>query len=98
MTHNPNEISVCLKCALPDCDETSPGCALNHDRAPVIRRNEQGYRVGECHGKASIPDSTVRRARRMRERGYTYERIGDELGVNRRTVADWVNFRTRADA
>lgn len=62
----------------------------------AIRRAPSGHRVGESHGRAVACDATVERARQLREdHGWTYARIGAELCVHWRTVADWCNYRTR---
>ena len=62
------------------------------------KRNHLGYRVGEWHGRAKADDRTVRRALDMRREGRTISEIGDALGVNERTVFDWITYRTRASA
>jgi hypothetical protein len=57
-----------------------------------------GYRWnrGECHHRAKEPNWVVNAARELRERdGWTYRQIGELLEVPWRTVADWVNYRTR---
>jgi DNA-binding transcriptional regulator YiaG len=61
-----------------------------------IRRNAQGYRIGETHHRARHSDATVERARKLREEDrLSYQAIGLLLGVPWRTVADWVNYRIR---
>ena len=49
------------------------------------------------HGRPPLHDwQTVERARDLRDEGWSYERIGLELGVPWRTVVDWVNYTTRS--
>ena len=69
-----------------------------HERAMAgrIQRGPSGHRIGESHGRAAATDATVERARQLREElGWTYRRIGEELGVHWRTVADWCQYRCR---
>jgi hypothetical protein len=61
----------------------------------LLHRNAQGYRIGEGHHRARHADQAVERARVLREQGLTYAAIGRALDVHWRTVADWVNYRTR---
>ena len=65
---------------------------------PATRRNHLGYRVGADHHRAKASDDTVSRARELHEGGMGYKRIGRELGVPARTVADWCRYETRWSA
>ena len=62
---------------------------------PAIRRNHRGYRVGQDHQRAKAEDAVVRRARELHEGGMGYKRIGRQLNVPPRTVADWCRYETR---
>jgi hypothetical protein len=53
------------------------------------------YPRGERHPRHKYPDALVEEARQLRERGWTARRIGEHLGVNFRTVKDWIQYRTR---
>ena len=64
-----------------------------------MKRNHTGHRVGEWHQKAKISDALVRQLRSeylAYVRGY--KRLGQKYGVPWCTVADIVNYRTRASA
>jgi len=63
-----------------------------------MTRSLTGHRIGECHQRSKEPDSKVVEARRLRQAGKTYTEIGSIVGVNWRTVSDWVNYVTRYDA
>jgi len=62
------------------------------------KRNHLGQRVGEWHQRAKQSDAMVRRALDMRREGRTLGEIAEALGVNERTVWDWITYRTRASA
>lgn len=54
-----------------------------------------GHRVGFWHPKAVADDETVEIARMLRDGGMTYVQIAEQVGAPPRTIADWVNYRTR---
>jgi len=61
--------------------------------------NRQGYRIGESHPRATIPDDLVAEARRLREdEGLTYAEIAERLRIlSVRTVQGICQYRKRAD-
>ena len=61
-----------------------------------MRRNAQGYRIGQDNHKAKEDDHTVWLARQLREAGLTYAQISEKLEVPMFTVRDWVTYRTRS--
>ena len=66
-----------------------------------MKRNHLGYRVGECHQKAKLPDADVREMRRLREERpwlWSYRALADEFGCGQSTARDIVNYQTRGDA
>lgn len=53
-------------------------------------------RLKKPHGRPPLyPWETVERARDLRDQGLSYEKIGLEVGVPWRTVADWVRYYYR---
>lgn len=60
-----------------------------------IFRAASGHLSGMSHPRAQHSDAIVERAREMREGGSSYQAIGRAVGAHWRTVADWVNYRTR---
>lgn len=67
-----------------------------------VKRSEQGYRCGDSHHNAKVPDAVVVRARDL----YEYEhlmpaeiarKIGVEQGLSlsRKTVQHWVYYTSR---
>jgi hypothetical protein len=69
---------------------------------PHVKRSEQGYRCGDSHQNAKLPDAVVVRARDLHE----YEgvqapeiarRLGVELGVpvSQSTVKKWIYYLSR---
>ena len=56
------------------------------------------YPRGEAHPRHKYPDEVVEQARQVRELGWTARQIGEHLGVNMRTVKDWLAFRTRDES
>lgn len=67
----------------------------------LIRRSELGYRVGEDHHRAKVPDAVVRRARDLRDEGLKLAAISLQLWtefgfkVTLRTVKAWCLFDRR---
>lgn len=58
-----------------------------------------GWRRGEAHPRATLPDELVRFLRALRERhGWPYTRMAAYANAHWRTVADIVNYRTRMSA
>ena len=64
----------------------------------IVTRAPSGHRCGQSHPRARVPDAVVRQARELREQGLSYEAIEYMIGIHWRTVADWVNYRTRINA
>jgi len=62
-----------------------------------MNRSPTGHRIGEWHQNVKHPDHVVKKARKLREQGWSYMAIGHEVGASWRTVADWVNYVTRYD-
>lgn len=50
---------------------------------------------GTNHHRARYSDDVVEQARVMSDEGKRPSEIASELGVNFRTVIDWVEYRTR---
>lgn len=63
-----------------------------------VVRNHTGIALGEHHQNARYSDATVRQARALHASGLGYQRIGQQLGIPWRTVADWIRFDTRWSA
>ena len=66
---------------------------------PNVRRNHKGYRVGECHHRAKLPDEAVRAMRAEHlayVRGYGY--LARKFGCSPETARDICTYRTRASA
>jgi len=62
-----------------------------------FRRNHLGYRVGESHHRAKLSDDIVAHMRHLRQRyGWTFSRIGQEVGCSKWTARDICEYRTRA--
>lgn len=71
------------------------------------RRNHKGYRVGQDHQHAKVPDALVRQIREEHERsqqragnggGGGYATLARKHGIGVSTVRDFVTYRTRASA
>ena len=64
-----------------------------------LQVNEAGYRIGESHPRATIPDHLVRAARLLREeQGLTYAEIASQLRIlSVRTIQGICQYRKRAD-
>ena len=63
-------------------------------------RNNSRHRLGEWHGQVKHPDSLVRQvvADYQSGRFASYEALAAHYGLNRNTVADWCQFKTRYTA
>jgi hypothetical protein len=61
----------------------------------VMERGPTGHRKGECHGMARYLNDTVEQARQLRDEGWKQEAIAKQLGVPRRTLSDWLAYKTR---
>lgn len=73
---------------------------MAHMEELMIRRSEQGYRVGQDHQRASCPDSAVDLARTLREQGVKLAAIvvrlrAEGVVVTWRTVKAWCLFDRR---
>lgn len=69
---------------------------------PAVKRSETGYRCGDSHQNAKVPDAVVVRARDLYEFEHlTPTEIARKLGVEQglavpvRTVQDWVYYVRR---
>jgi DNA invertase Pin-like site-specific DNA recombinase len=61
----------------------------------LIRRNSQGYRIGECHHNAKLTDDDCRLIRELRDEGLTYKEIAEKFECSLWTVRDIVKEWTR---
>ena len=63
-----------------------------------VKVNEMGYRIGDSHPRATIPDAVVQEARRLRETEFlTYAEIAARLCiVSVRTVEGLCSYRKRS--
>lgn len=73
----------------------------------IIKRSERGYRCGESHHNAKLPDAVVVQARDLYDYGdedghrlmpaEIARKLGVELGLtlSRETVRGWVYYRKR---
>jgi DNA-binding Lrp family transcriptional regulator len=62
----------------------------------LIRRNSQGYRIGECHHNAKLTDDDVRLIRELREDfGLPYAEIAEKFECSLWTVRDICKGWTR---
>lgn len=58
-----------------------------------VARNERGYRIGEGHHRATVPDAVVNEMRRMHEsEGLTYREIVERFR-ERGVAVTWRNVR-----
>lgn len=63
----------------------------------IIAVNEAGYRVGESHPRATIPDSVVDLIRELREdRHFTLGMIAMRLGISKTTIGKICRYEVRA--
>lgn len=69
---------------------------------PIVKRSEQGYRVGDSHHNSRAPDAAVRLARDLHEFDgmkpcAIARRLAEEFGlvVPVKTVQHWVYYTTR---
>lgn len=63
-----------------------------------MKRNHLGYRVGECHHRAKLPDSDVAEMRRLREEKpwlWSYRSLAEYFGCGQSTARDIVKYWTR---
>lgn len=60
-----------------------------------MRRNTQGYRIGQDHHRAKLSDEQVEAIRQMRDEGMSYRRIAEAIGAPLWTVRDIADYRTR---
>ena len=65
----------------------------------MVTVNRQGYRIGESHPRATIPDDLVQCARRLREEeGLSYAEIAARLRIlSVRTVQGICQYRKRVE-
>jgi|CXWL01.1.fsa_nt_gi hypothetical protein len=62
----------------------------------TIKRSEQGYRCGDSHHNAKLPDAVVVQARDLYEFDHMMPaEIARKLGVPYCTVRGWVYYRKR---
>jgi hypothetical protein len=66
-----------------------------------VKRNENGYRCGDSHHNAKVPDAVVVQARDLYEYGdengirLMPAEIARKLGLSYCTVRDWVYYKRR---
>jgi len=60
-----------------------------------MKRNHNGYRVGECHQRAKLSDEQVRRMREAHSNGFGYRRLSQIFQCGQSTARDIVTYRTR---
>lgn len=60
-----------------------------------MKRNPQGYRIGESHHRARLTDEQVEAMRVMRDGGASYRQIGERFGCSMWTARDITDYRTR---
>lgn len=62
----------------------------------VIRRNDRGYRIGECHHRAKCSDALVRKLRDLHEyHGMSDKELAEQFGIALRTVMKIVYYERR---
>lgn len=67
-------------------------------RLVAVACNARGMPVGESHHAARHSDAVVAQARELRAQGWTYNAIGESLGVPMRTVQAWCDKHKRRAA
>lgn len=60
-----------------------------------MKRNPQGYRIGEGHHRAKLSDRQVECIRRLRDGGFSYRQIAEHMQCSMWTVRDIADYRTR---
>lgn len=61
----------------------------------TIARAPNGYRIGECHPRARLPDADVRLMRALHAQGLGYRRLAAKFECGVSTARDIVTYRTR---
>lgn len=72
-------------------------------KAPAVKRSERGYRCGDSHHNATVPDAVVVRARDLHEfenqmAPEIARRLGVEFGLqalSESTVRKWIYYVSR---
>lgn len=67
-------------------------------RAEMVAHNAKGYRVGETHHRARVPDSVVVVLREMHAVGFPCAELARMFGLRRGTVAKYLRGQLRAQA
>jgi hypothetical protein len=63
---------------------------------PIAKRG-RGRRKGVWHGRALLGETEIVEARRLRNSGWTYSKIGEALGVSDRVVSRAIRGKTYRD-